>query len=270
MNTIAERIKFAMKVKNKKQIEIVRDTGISKGAFSSYLSGQYNPKLDKLQLIADSLDVDVKWLSGENVPMQTATQNTDTVQQYLFYNNSCSEYLIDDTFDTYIGLMNEHSALVPRFLVLVNPSMNEMHLLPIFIKKDSSRFYNCPPALLIPNGHSTFTKDFDSVHMVLETSVIYYYGINTETCEPEITELTYSQSEKCYQITDGQFIRPIEEFEKELAKEALYLKQKRPIITDKRTCKVSDLSSPLLYHGVIGNVRSVKDCPTAYRLRLVP
>ena len=54
MNTIAERIKFAMKVKNKKQIEIVRDTGISKGAFSSYLSGQYNPKLDKLQLIADS------------------------------------------------------------------------------------------------------------------------------------------------------------------------------------------------------------------------
>ena len=50
MNTIAERIKFAMKVKNKKQIEIVRDTGISKGAFSSYLSGQYNPKLDKLQL----------------------------------------------------------------------------------------------------------------------------------------------------------------------------------------------------------------------------
>ena len=225
MNTIAERIKFAMKVKNKKQIEIVRDTGSSKGAFSSYLSGQYNPKLDKLQLIADSLDVDVKWLSGENVPMQTATQNTDTVQQYLFYNNSCSEYLIDDTFDTYIGLMNEHSALVPRFLVLVNPSMNEMHLLPIFIKKDSSRFYNCPPALLIPNGHSTFTKDFDSVHMVLETSVIYYYGINTETCEPEITELTYSQSEKCYQITDGQFIRPIEEFEKELAKEALYLKQ---------------------------------------------
>ena len=47
----------------------------------------------------------------------------------------------------------------------------------------------------------------------------------SETCEPEITELTYSQSEKCYQITDGQFIRPIEEFEKELAKEALYLKQ---------------------------------------------
>ena len=51
MNTIAERIKFAMKAKNKKQVDIVKDTGISKGAFSSYLSGQYNPKADKLELI---------------------------------------------------------------------------------------------------------------------------------------------------------------------------------------------------------------------------
>ena len=31
-------------------------------------------------------------------------------------------------------------------------------------------------------------------------------------------------------------------------------------ITDKRTCKVFDLSSPLLYHGAVGCVRSVKDC----------
>ena len=54
MNTIAERIKFAMKAKNKKQVDIVKDTGISKGAFSSYLSGQYNPKADKMERIADS------------------------------------------------------------------------------------------------------------------------------------------------------------------------------------------------------------------------
>ena len=48
MNTIAERIKFAMKAKNKKQVDIVKDTGISKGAFSSYLSkcayGTYKSK----------------------------------------------------------------------------------------------------------------------------------------------------------------------------------------------------------------------------------
>ena len=83
MNTIAERIKFAMKAKNKKQVDIVKDTGISKGAFSSYLSGQYNPKADKMELIADSLDVDLRWLYGQNVPMEHTTPN-DTLCNMSF------------------------------------------------------------------------------------------------------------------------------------------------------------------------------------------
>ena len=87
MNTIAERIRFAMKAKNKKQIDIVKDTGISKGAFSSYLSGQYNPKADKMEQIADSLDVDLRWLYGENVPMQTGSQKQEQALPYVFYNN---------------------------------------------------------------------------------------------------------------------------------------------------------------------------------------
>ena len=225
MNTIAERIKFAMKVRNKKQIEVVRDTGISKGAFSSYLSGQYNPKLDKLQLIADSLAVDVKWLNGENVPMQTTTQTTDTLPQYVLYNNECTEYLLDDLNDVYIGMMNEHSALIPRFYVLVNRSMNEMHILPMFFKKDSSKFYECPSEFLNADSHSIFTKDFDSIHMVLETSIVYYYGIDDETHEPRITELTYSRTEQCYQTTTEQNMSAVPEFLRELEKEALYLKQ---------------------------------------------
>ena len=70
MNTIAERIRFAMNVRNVKQVEMVQRTGITKGAFSSYLSGNYNPKKDKLELIADALDININWLMGENVPME--------------------------------------------------------------------------------------------------------------------------------------------------------------------------------------------------------
>lgn len=120
--------------------------------------------------------------------------------------------------------MNEHSALIPRFYVLVNRSMNEMHILPLFFRKDSSQFYEYPSALLTPNGHSIFTKDFDSIHIVLETSVIYYYGVDPVACEPQITELTYSQTEKCYKITDGE-PTPVTAFVKELEKESFYLKQ---------------------------------------------
>ena len=222
MNTIAERIKFAMKTKNKKQVDIVKDTGISKGAFSSYLSGQYNPKADKLELIADSLDVDLRWLYGENVPMQTSSQ--EQALPYIFYNNTCSEYLLDKLDDMYIAMMPQYAAMIPRFYVLVDRSANEMHLLPLFLKEDSSEFYECPSGLFSSDRHTVFTKDFDTVHMVLETAVIYYYGIDTKNFEPKVTMLSYVQADDCFQISNDTHGFHVKAFEKEIEKEALYLK----------------------------------------------
>ena len=223
MNTIAERIKFAMKAKNKKQVDIVKDTGISKGAFSSYLSGQYNPKADKLELIADSLDVDLRWLYGQNVPMEHTSQNNNALQ-YVFYNNSCSEYLLDDLDDMYIAMKTQYSALIPRFYVLVNRAGNAMHILPLFLKEDSSQFYECPSDFFYSDRHTIFTRDFESIHMVLTTATIYYYGIDTKTYEPKVTMLSYSQADDCFYIDNGVHDGHIKAFEKELVKEALYLK----------------------------------------------
>ena len=85
MNTIAERIRFAMNVRNVKQVEMVQKTGITKGAFSSYLSGNYNPKKDKLELIADALGININWLMGENVPMENSSAKDNPVTGYVFY-----------------------------------------------------------------------------------------------------------------------------------------------------------------------------------------
>ena len=223
MNTIAERIKFAMRAKNKKQVDIVKDTGISKGAFSSYLSGQYNPKADKMELIADSLDVDLRWLYGQNVPMEHTSQN-DNALQYVFYNNSCSEYLLDNLDDIYIAMMTQYAALIPRFYVLVNRAGNAMHILPLFLKEDSSQFYECPSDFFYSDRHTIFTRDFESIHMVLTTATIYYYGIDTKTYEPKVTMLSYSQADDCFQICNEPYGFHIKAFEKEIEKEALYLK----------------------------------------------
>ena len=108
MNTIAERIKFAMKAKNKKQVDIVKDTGISKGAFSSYLSGQYNPKSRQngtdCRLFRCRLAVAVrtKCTNGD------IHNQSDTALQYVFYNNTCSEYLLDDLDDMYIAMKTQY------------------------------------------------------------------------------------------------------------------------------------------------------------------
>ncbi len=224
MNTIAERIRFAMKAKNKKQIDIVKDTGISKGAFSSYLSGQYNPKADKMEQIADSLDVDLRWLYGENVPMQTSSKRQKQTLPYVFYNNDCSEYLLDNLDDMYIAMMPQYATMIPRFYVLVDRSFNAMHLLPLFLKEDCSEFYECPSDLFRSDRHAIFTKDFESINMVLITATIYYYGIDTETFEPKVTRLSYSQTEDCFQINNERHGFHIKAFEKEIEKEALYLK----------------------------------------------
>lgn len=69
MNTIANRIKEALQIKNMKQIELVEKTGIGKSSISTYISGEYEPKQKNLYKIAKALDVDVSWLMGNDVPM---------------------------------------------------------------------------------------------------------------------------------------------------------------------------------------------------------
>ena len=99
-----------------------------------------------------------------------------------------------------------------------------MHILPLFLKEDSSEFYECPSDFFYSDRHAVFTKDFESIHMVLITATIYYYGIDTKTYEPKVTMLSYSQADDCFQICNEPYGFHIKAFEKEIEKEALYLK----------------------------------------------
>lgn len=152
------------------------------------------------------------------------TQRNNTPLQYVFYNNSCSESLLDNLDDIYIAMMTQYAALIPRFYVLVNRGGNAMHLLPLFLKEDSSQFYECPSDFFYSDRHTIFTRDFESIHMVLTTATIYYYGIDTKTYEPKVTKLSYSQADDCFYIDNGIQDGHIKAFEKEVVKEALYLK----------------------------------------------
>ena len=64
------RIKKALSVRGMKQSEICEKTKIPKSALSEYISGAYEPKQDRLFLIAQALDVDPVWLMGFDVPME--------------------------------------------------------------------------------------------------------------------------------------------------------------------------------------------------------
>ena len=72
--------------------------------------------------------------------------------------------------------------------------------------------------------HSVFTRDFDSISVELSTATVYYYGIDTKTYEPKVSTLSYSQADDCFYIDNGIQSGHIKAFEKEVVKEALYLK----------------------------------------------
>ena len=80
----AERLKEAMALRKMKPVVLSRKTGLCKGTISRYLHGYYAPKYAKTKLIADALDVNVEWLSGnENVLMNGELKPKDTNRDLL-------------------------------------------------------------------------------------------------------------------------------------------------------------------------------------------
>ena len=68
--TFAARLKQALSITGVKQIELSRLTSIYKGTINNYLAGKYEPKQDKLEIIAKALNVNPVWLMGYDVPME--------------------------------------------------------------------------------------------------------------------------------------------------------------------------------------------------------
>ncbi len=85
MATYADRMKEAMEKRNMRQADIAEKTGIARGTLSSYLSGKYEPKQEKLYMIAKALNVSEAWLMGADVPMARIKRSSDTAIRIPVY-----------------------------------------------------------------------------------------------------------------------------------------------------------------------------------------
>ena len=70
------RLAKALAIRGMKQSELCEKTKIPKSAISQYLSGLFEPKQDRLYIIAQALNVDPVWLMGFDVPMEKANENS--------------------------------------------------------------------------------------------------------------------------------------------------------------------------------------------------
>ena len=78
VDTCANRLRRALNVRGMKQSDLCRMTKIPKSAISQYLSGDFEPKQDRIYLIAQTLDVSEAWLIGYDVPMEKETPPSPT------------------------------------------------------------------------------------------------------------------------------------------------------------------------------------------------
>lgn len=78
MDSFSKRLNEAMEMRNIKQVDLVEMTGITKGAISSYVNGDYIPKQINTHKIAKALNVDPAWLMGKDI-----NADNHNVEKYL-------------------------------------------------------------------------------------------------------------------------------------------------------------------------------------------
>lgn len=64
MGSFKERLREMMEKRGMRQADLVNATGIERSIISSYVTGRYEPKDEKLQLLAKALNCDAMWLAG--------------------------------------------------------------------------------------------------------------------------------------------------------------------------------------------------------------
>lgn len=69
-DSISTRLVMAMNARGMKQADLVAQTSIGKSSLSQYIAGMYEPKADKIYLLAKALNVSEAWLMGYDVPME--------------------------------------------------------------------------------------------------------------------------------------------------------------------------------------------------------
>src|SRR5699024_8730064 len=105
METISERIKKALSIRNMRQSDLVEKTGIGKSSINKKLSGAYDTKQRNIYKIAKALDVSEAWLMGADVPMSridlsSISSSAVTINIYGRVSAGIPLEMIEDIIDT--------------------------------------------------------------------------------------------------------------------------------------------------------------------------
>lgn len=89
MDTFQKRLIQAMEIRNMRQVDLARKSGLPKAQISQYQSGKYEAMQDALYKLAKALSVNVEWLMGHDVPMEIDRQQLEQEVEICDLINRC-------------------------------------------------------------------------------------------------------------------------------------------------------------------------------------
>ena len=94
ISDFAERLRIALDFRNMKATKLSELTGINKSTISQYLSKEYEPKRERIELFAKTLNVNEVWLTGYDVPMEInlSDKNDSLIEKYELSPEELKEY----------------------------------------------------------------------------------------------------------------------------------------------------------------------------------
>lgn len=117
VSNVSKRLAEALSYFDISQSELVKRTGLNKGAISSYLNGRYEPKQNAIYAISKALNINESWLMGYDTEMiikkdnksTTEIQHGDSSVSIPLYDAICcgNGGFVDDNIIDYISLPSE-------------------------------------------------------------------------------------------------------------------------------------------------------------------
>lgn len=185
-----ERLANLLKEKNIKQSQLAKLSGITASSISDWLKGKYSPKQDKIEIIANILDVNSLWLAGiskVSTPITTTQINTNSsikVDKIPLLGEICAGdgIFAEENFEDYI--YNNQIKEADFALTVKGDSMIEAGIFEgdiVFIKKTPIVRNGAIAAVLLLDSNEATIKKFykkDS-HILLQPCNSHYEPIIT-------------------------------------------------------------------------------------------
>lgn len=79
MSKFARRLDLALQMNNMRSVDLCKKTGLSSATISQYKTGYCAPRMDRVKLIAEALNVSAGWLIGYDTPIQSDADDAISV-----------------------------------------------------------------------------------------------------------------------------------------------------------------------------------------------